>query len=92
MCNLRTIDGRLIYAASGTHTLGTGDLVVPHNLYKICDRVLRGRAPDRRVTDCAVKMLSNIIWEILQANGFKSEDMDTDGDGGNITVPAQVAL
>ena len=66
----RTVDGCLMRAAACISPRGESSPRADSKLVKICDRVLRGRAADRRVTNSAAQELARALQRTL-ANGFK---------------------
>lgn len=69
--NSKTIDERLVLAASGSLV---PELVISDtcsnkkNLLRICERILRGRAADKRVTSGAARALASILESLVQHN------------------------
>jgi len=60
----RTVDARLVRAAAGSVLPPSSDFVVScvdESLVRICDRILRGRAADKRITAAAARELAGIL-------------------------------
>jgi histone H3/H4 len=66
-----TLDGRLVLAAGGG-LVGPGITLTSvcsnTRLIKTCDRILRGRAADKRVTHSAAAMLATILTDIASTH------------------------
>ena len=65
----RTVDGRLVLAAAASllPELGQVELRKPEGkgLLRVCERILRGRAADKRITSNAAQALASILEALL---------------------------
>ena len=65
----RTVDGRLVVAAAASllPALGQVELHKPEKrgLLRVCERILRGRAADKRITTSAAEALASMLEALL---------------------------
>jgi len=72
----RTVDARMIQIAGTADNSGSGcvnpavidkrqqlDETIPENVVRVCDRILRGRVADKRVTSSASRALASLLYK-----------------------------